>query len=115
MTPHDLDPFARSMLPADFDRRAARIALLVAVADELCGGPRASIEARTYLGASLAAWLRTGGDLAKDHLQVVGKRGSHATPRALAAAHRNERQDGAGEAESHNDSPEQADDDNLDL
>jgi hypothetical protein len=72
-----LEPFNRSALPRTLDRRG-RVALLLEVMDELLGGPQASHDAHLFVGGAISAWLERGGSLERDHLRVIGRRGSHA-------------------------------------
>jgi hypothetical protein len=79
--------------PATFDR-AGRVRLIGEAAQALLAGRVPSLEASMFLGGALAAWLETGGDLARDYLRVV-KAKSHHTPAYIwnqLQAHQDERQ-----------------------
>jgi hypothetical protein len=90
-----LDPFNRVRLPVAFDRRE-RVRLIREVAEALLRGELPERAAALFVGGALSAWLSKGGRLENSYFQVSARRGSHATPAALAAeldAHRDEGQD----------------------
>ena len=60
--------------------REGRVALLAEAADLLL---RSGTECGAFVGAALQSWLADGGDLAKRHLRVAARRGSHCTPARL--------------------------------
>lgn len=78
-SPHD--PFGRSRLVPAVASREYRVALLLEAAGRLQNSRH---EADLFLGDAVAAWLKTGGSLERDHLSVGAGRGSHRTPSAIA-------------------------------
>lgn len=59
--------------------RKGRVALLVEVANALLSGREPTREAALFVGTALDQWLKRGGNLEKEYLQVV-KAHSHHTP-----------------------------------
>ena len=90
------DPFGRSRLPGDFSREG-RIKLLVQAFGDLARGELPTAEARAFLAGGGLAWLREGGDLARDYWRVSAPRGSHHRPEVLAARLINEEGQRSGE------------------
>lgn len=73
------DPFGQ--MPKEPTRRG-RVELVNEAARVLLGHGG---EAGLFVGSALQAWLRDGGDLARDYLRVAAPRGSQHTPQRLAA------------------------------
>jgi hypothetical protein len=84
------DPFGRTSPPPEIAagvkdvERARRVRLLLQAADALQRGELPSPEARLFLAAGLAAYLRGEGDLLRDCWRIKPRRGSKVTPAALA-------------------------------
>lgn len=90
--PAPLDPFGRSAMPRTASREG-RVAMLQEVARALLEDAPCSREAALFVAGAVDAYLRYGGNLARDYLRIVPPRGSHSTPAAIVrAAHRDERQ-----------------------
>jgi len=79
------DPFNRSRLPTEALDRRARVALLKECAEALLEGRQPSRQASLFLSGALQAWLSEGGHLTRDFFKVTSVRGSHETPRQIAA------------------------------
>ena len=80
-----VDPFNRSKPPTEALDRPARVVLLVEVASALLEGEPPSRQAALFVGGALQAWLSEGGHLTRDFFKVTSVRGSHETPRQIAA------------------------------
>ncbi len=78
-----LDPFGRSRLPADADRRE-RVRRLLEVARALVEGREPDRAAALFVGAALEAYLRRGGKLERDYLRITPPRGSNLTAQEVA-------------------------------
>ena len=80
------DPFGRlAALPASTFDREHRVKLLKEVSEALLECRLPSKQARVFVGSAIQAYLREGGRLDRDFLQVHAPRGSHLKPEILAA------------------------------
>lgn len=92
------DPFDRGRAPRAVTREG-RVSLLRELAEDLLIGRASRPEVRLFAGRALTAWLRSGGDLVRDHWKVAAPRGSHLQPHRISLI-ADERQGAQDEIES---------------